>query len=99
MREKGVHIWDGFPCFIIETHNQEDLEFVVQKFEESVLELLSHDFIRSEKIPDLKIPKVPESSFDIAPIPGALLGKDRDGNPAWFLPDDNIPGKYFQLTF
>src|SRR5690606_5236570 len=38
MREKGVHIWDGFPCFIIDTHTLEELQFVADKFEESIVE-------------------------------------------------------------
>jgi len=28
--------------------------------------------------------------------PDAKMGKDRDGNPAWFTPDPNRPGKYIQ---
>jgi acyl carrier protein len=28
------------------------------------------------------------------PMPGARLGRDRHGNPAWYVPHPEIPGKY-----
>jgi acyl transferase domain-containing protein len=31
------------------------------------------------------------------PVPGARLGRDAQGNPAWFVPDPNRPGKYLQV--
>ena len=99
MREKGVHIWDGFPCFIIDTHTNEDLQFVADKFEESVNELLRYEFIpiQNNESNTFKA-KDDNYSLEIPPVPGALLGKDAEGNPAWFIADDNIPGKYLQVT-
>jgi hypothetical protein len=32
------------------------------------------------------------------PVPGAKLGKDKDGNPSWFIVDPNRPGKYLQVN-
>ncbi|MCH5597896.1 acyltransferase domain-containing protein [Niabella ginsengisoli] len=31
------------------------------------------------------------------PVPGAKLGKDQNGNPAWFIADSNNPGRYLQI--
>ena len=31
------------------------------------------------------------------PVEGARLGKDVDGNPAWFIKDPDRPGKYLQV--
>jgi len=31
------------------------------------------------------------------PIEGARIGRDKDGNPAWFISDPNRPGKYLQV--
>jgi acyl transferase domain-containing protein len=31
------------------------------------------------------------------PVPGARLGRDSQGRPAWFVPDPNRPGKYLQV--
>ncbi|WP_162817734.1 amino acid adenylation domain-containing protein [Niabella yanshanensis] len=33
-----------------------------------------------------------------APLAGARLGKDKNGNPAWFVKDDNNPGRYLQIS-
>jgi amino acid adenylation domain-containing protein len=33
-----------------------------------------------------------------APAPGARLGRDQQGNPAWFVPDPQRPGKYLMLA-
>ena len=34
MREKGIHIWDLFPCFITDAHTKEDGErlFIDQRW-------------------------------------------------------------------
>jgi hypothetical protein len=34
---------------------------------------------------------------DRPPQPGAKLGRDRQGNPAWFIPDPDRAGKYLQV--
>ncbi|MBN1866414.1 amino acid adenylation domain-containing protein [Candidatus Sumerlaeota bacterium] len=31
------------------------------------------------------------------PVPGARLGRDPQGNPAWFVPDPDRPGKYLRV--
>jgi amino acid adenylation domain-containing protein len=49
MREKGIHIWDGFPCFLTEAHDSSDVKTIVEKFEESVKELLNSGFFVSSK--------------------------------------------------
>jgi len=30
-------------------------------------------------------------------VPGAKLGKDRDGRPAWFVPNPDAPGKFVKV--
>jgi len=54
-------------------------------------------------------PKTPESAVKVEtkaktdiknpaiPHPQARLGKDREGNPAWFIPDPHRQGKYLQI--
>jgi len=39
LREKGVHILEGFPCFLTTAHTDEELDFVARAFEESVVEM------------------------------------------------------------
>ena len=39
MRERGVHILEGFPCFLTTAHSEEDLAFVLRAFDESLGEM------------------------------------------------------------
>ena len=39
VREKGVHIQEGFPCFLTTAHTEEDLELVVNAFRDSIAEM------------------------------------------------------------
>lgn len=95
MREKGIHIWDGFPCFVTESHTGAELDSIIEAFDDSLKQLISAGFLESKKnySPDIRIEK-PENE---PPVPGARLGRDREGNPAWFIADPENPGKYLQV--
>ncbi|GAB3264619.1 hypothetical protein GCM10027347_31790 [Larkinella harenae] len=98
MREKGIHIWDGFPCFITEAHTDAEVELVIKLFYESIQEMIEAEIFTSipKAIPVNETPNV-SYSFNEPPVPDARLGRDRDGNPAWFIADPEQPGKYLQL--
>ena len=49
MREKGIHIWDGFPCFLTRPTPEADVHTMIEKFEESVNELVEAGFLTSSK--------------------------------------------------
>ncbi|MEX2594096.1 MAG: amino acid adenylation domain-containing protein [Anditalea sp.] len=38
-----------------------------------------------------------DNHFMAPPVPGARLGKDQNGNPAWFMANPDQPGSYFQI--
>jgi glutamate-1-semialdehyde aminotransferase/acyl carrier protein len=94
MRLKGIHIIEGFPCFMTEAHTNEDIKTIIRCFEESMMELRAAGLI-----PEYQHQQVDENILlNTPPVPGAKLGKDRDGNPAWFVMDENNPGKYLQVV-
>ncbi len=39
MREKGIHVQEGFPCFLTTAHTDADLERIVTAFQESIAEM------------------------------------------------------------
>ncbi|QDE89543.1 hypothetical protein BHS06_11545 [Myxococcus xanthus] len=45
LRDRGVHIWDGFASFLGEAHSDADVDFVVRAFRESVLEMQEAGFL------------------------------------------------------
>ena len=89
LRDRGVHILEGFPCFFTTAHTAADFALVEQAFRASVAELQEAGFLPGQPAPAL--------DGDRPPVPGARLGRDRDGNPAWFVPNPDAPGKYLHV--
>lgn len=93
MRLKGIHILEGFPCFLTTAHSDDDIQKIITSFEESLMELKTVGLI-----PDYEHPATDQNkNLNLPPVPNAKLGKDKDGNPAWFIKDETSPGKYLQV--
>jgi len=45
MREKGIHTWEGRPCFLTLAHTDADLDRVVAAFRETLAEMQAADFL------------------------------------------------------
>jgi amino acid adenylation domain-containing protein len=95
MRYKGIHIWDLFPCFITDAHTDEEIDQIITAFKDSVDELIEAGFMPTKKTQ--KTDNTPIALPADPPIPGAKLGRDKDGNPGWFVSDSNNPGKFLQV--
>ena len=93
LRDRGLHIWDGFPCFLTLAHGQAEIDFIVETFKDAVREMQAGQFLPggSEAGQEKTVPSQP-------PVPGARLGRDPQGNPAWFVPNPEMPGKYLQVS-
>ncbi len=93
MRDKGLHVLDGFPCFMTVAHTDADVDRMIAIVKESTREMIASDLLpgKAEAEPQALDANKP-------PVPGARLGKDRDGRPAWFVPNPNEPGKYMQVN-
>jgi glutamate-1-semialdehyde aminotransferase len=91
MRNRGVHILDNFPCFMTTAHTAADIEVIKAAFKEAVAELQEADFLPQRQSA--------AAVFDASrvPVPGARLGRDPAGNPAWFVSNPDIPGKYVKI--
>ncbi len=92
MRMNGVHILDGFPCFFTTAHSLDDIRLVKDAFCAAVRELF-----RMELLPRPGVK--PGVLFDAKrpPVPGARLGRDRSGKPAWYVPNPEAPGKFLRI--
>jgi amino acid adenylation domain-containing protein len=95
MRYKGVHILEGFACFLTTAHSSKDIQQIINCFEESLIELKAVGFI-PDYVHDLTT--INSEALNIPPVPNARLGKDKDGNPTWFIKDEEHPGKYLQVN-
>ena len=92
MRDRGVHIWDGFPCFLTLAHSDADLAWIAKAFEESVAEMQAAGFF-----PAREPVAAPALEASEPPVPGARLGRDPDGTPAWYVPHPVEAGRYVKL--
>lgn len=87
LRYRGVHSWEGRPAFLTLGHTEEDIQFVIQAFKDSVRELIGVGLMSGDAAAVAALP----------PVAGARLGRDPQGNPAWFIPDPQRPGKYMKV--
>ena len=98
MREKGIHIWDGFPCFTTEAHTDDEINSIVSAFIDSINELTEAGFLLdSPTLPVQDQAKALPADGTEPPVTGARLGRDPAGNPAWFVPNPDRPGTYLQV--
>ncbi len=95
MRDRGVHIWDGFPCFLTVSHSEVDVALLLKVIRESVTEMQEAGFLPGTPKTTAALPMFDSNQ---PPIPGARLGRDPSGNPAWFVPNPNEPGKFLKLN-
>jgi amino acid adenylation domain-containing protein len=91
LRDRGVHVYDGFPCFMTAAHTDADLRRVVDAFAGAVGEMQEGGFLPPR--PAVAIPP-----GVVPPVPGARLGRDRDGSPAWFVASPDEPGRYVRVA-
>jgi len=88
LRDRGLHILEGFPCFLTTAHTQADIDFIVKAFKESVAEMQESGFLPAAP----SAARIDDASHP--PAPGARLGRDPSGRPRWYVPDPAQPGKY-----
>ncbi|MHC5764549.1 MAG: aminotransferase class III-fold pyridoxal phosphate-dependent enzyme [Nostoc sp.] len=98
LRDKGVHTWDHRPCFLTTAHSEADLAFVMAAFKESIAEMQSAGFLSAPPIEVTNREVTNNSLRNRPPQPDAKLGRDPQGNPAWYIPDTERPGKYLQVA-
>jgi len=101
LRENGIHIWDGFPCFLTEAYKEEDLKQIINTFKNCLDKMVSAGFFTTNKA-EVTIPKRLNEKIAVIdsknpPVKGAKLGRDRNGNPAWFVADSNKKGEYIKI--
>ncbi|WP_040281912.1 type I polyketide synthase [Psychroserpens damuponensis] len=95
MREKGIHLWDGFPCYITEAYTEDDLTYLINTFKACVDELIAAGFFNNES--KLNGQKTFTKELNQPPVKGARLGMDESGNPAWFVANKDKVGEYIQI--
>jgi amino acid adenylation domain-containing protein len=92
MRQNGIHIWDGFPCFITLAHTDEDINSIIAIFNLAINRMMEVGFfVPNNQVPELDMEA---SKWEYPPFAGAVLGRDEEGNPVWLSPEQQIQNPY-----
>ena len=111
LREQGIHIWDHRPCFLTTAHSDADIAFALKAFKQSVTQMQEAGFLPQPagRMMEARFLEMNGSKNGTTyslksstlvsnpPLPGAKLGRNPDGMPAWYIPDPHRPGKYLQV--
>lgn len=92
MRSRGIHILDNFPCFFTTAHSEADFQAIIQAYKASVQELQEADLLPRNAATSRTV-----MDADRPVVPGARLGRDPEGRPAWYVPNPEAPGKYLMV--
>jgi natural product biosynthesis luciferase-like monooxygenase protein len=63
LRLKGLHIWEGRPCFLSTAHTRDEIEFIIGVFKESLEELRVGDFLPRPAVEEKAAPAPPISAI------------------------------------
>jgi hypothetical protein len=75
-------------------HGADEVARIVVAFKDAVAEMVESGFLAGHD----PAPAQPAAIAQEAPVPGARLGRDRDGSPAWFAPNPDVPGRYIKVS-
>ncbi len=101
LREKGVHIWEGRPCFLSTAHTEEDVEYVIRAFKESVREMKQGGFLPDggvEETQEVTHPRIEVSAPAPAPARLEVAAPKSEPRPAR-LPRVKTAPVQFSLYF
>ena len=91
MNMAGVHIQQYRPNFLTTAHSKEDIAKILSAFKQSLAEMILHGLIEGDTVAAKRF------LTSIAIPPGARLGRNAQGNPAYFIEDPNNAGKYIEV--
>jgi glutamate-1-semialdehyde aminotransferase len=96
LRMRGIHAWEGRPCFLTTAHSDDDLQQIVQAVRDALAEMQQAGFLPAGPAGPAAKPARPAGT-DVPAVAGARRGRGPDGREAWFVPDPARPGKYLQI--
>ncbi|WP_252723820.1 polyketide synthase [Winogradskyella psychrotolerans] len=99
MREKGFHIWDGFPCYMTEAFTNSDIDALIKNSILTLEELIAAGIFKSERNETTaeELPNYSTKELNTPPVSNARLALDDKGDPAWFVHDNENEGEFVRI--
>lgn len=72
MRLKGVHVWEGRPCYFTLAHTESDMAFIARTFKEAIAEMQLGGFLPGTSDPEFV--EIAQKNLSIATLPLAPGG-------------------------
>jgi len=88
----GIHIQQYRPNFMTTEHSEADVQKILSAFKNSLADLIIHGLIEGDQVAAKKHVS-PTGSLP----PGARLGKNAQGEPAYFIEDPERKGNYLEV--
>lgn len=95
LREQGIHIWEGRPCFLTTAHTEADCQKIIAAFRYATEQMLAGEFFGG--IAAAQPARRSARSPYTPPLPGARIGRRRDGSPAWFVAHPDQAGRWREV--
>ncbi|MDN5870700.1 MAG: aminotransferase class III-fold pyridoxal phosphate-dependent enzyme [Nitrococcus sp.] len=99
LRERGLHSYDGRLAVMTTTHDDAVLERMFDIYRDAITSMQKDQLLGYAGEP-VVMGQARRPCGDIwytPPQPGARIGRDVSGNPAWFIPDPQRSGRYLQI--
>lgn len=94
MRLRGIHMLDNFPCYMTTAHSEQDFDAIKQAFKDAIVEMQESEFLPRGAGAGATAPSLDATA---PPVPGARLGRDPQGQPAWYVQNPGAPGKFMKV--
>jgi len=88
----GIHIQQYRPNFLTTEHSDEDVKKILQAFKSALANLIVHGLFEGDQVAAKKY-----LSGSASIPPGAKLGKNKHGEPAYFIEDPENKGAYLEV--
>ncbi|UII76108.1 amino acid adenylation domain-containing protein [Flagellimonas sp. HMM57] len=99
LRKNGIHILDGFSCFVTNAYTIDDMQKIKKELLSALEELANVNFlpnhVKNSSIESNEV--LTAKKINTPPLEGAKLGIDEDGNPAWYVVDKTNQGEYLKI--
>ncbi|WP_203300647.1 polyketide synthase [Marinobacter sediminum] len=86
----GIHIQQYRPNFLTTEHSDDDVKRILTAFKSALANLVVHGLLAGDQVAAKKF-------LSGAIPPGAKLGKNEHGEPAYFIEDPNNKGAYMEV--
>ena len=88
MRAKGIHIQEGYPCFLTTAHSASDIEAIERVFRETIIEMQENNVLPTQMSPKETSPQLHAAALATTPTKVPLTEPQREVFLAAALNDD-----------